>query len=102
MLIKRAQELKYSDITPKSVYMNRRKFLAEAGIVGGAVLAGRGIWNLISPSESVLANAKLNVASKSPLECWKFQDVSVDGFGGRRVRQAAEIFDGRYFENGAA
>ncbi len=31
MLIKRGQDLKYSDITPKSVYMNRRKFLAEAG-----------------------------------------------------------------------
>src|ERR1019366_5606939 len=66
MLIKRAQDLKYSDITPKHVYMNRRKFLAEAGLAGGAILAGRGLWNLISPSESVSANTKLNVPSKSP------------------------------------
>jgi sulfoxide reductase catalytic subunit YedY len=66
MLIKRSQELKYSDITPKHVYMNRRKFLAEAGLASGLILAGRGLWNLISPSDSVSANTKLNVTAKSP------------------------------------
>ena len=54
MLVKRAQDLKYSDVTPKSVYMNRRKFLAEAaGLAGSACLAGRGIVEpLISPSQA--------------------------------------------------
>ena len=75
MLIKRSQDLKYSDVTPKRVYMNRRKFLADAGLAGGAFLAGRGIWNLISPTQSVLANAKLNVASKSPFSTSEKQNT---------------------------
>src|SRR5579863_4694548 len=75
MLIKRAQDLKYSDITPKHVYMNRRKFLADAGLAGGAILAGRGIWNLISPSESVSANTRLNVTVKSPFSTSEKQNT---------------------------
>jgi methionine sulfoxide reductase catalytic subunit len=65
VLIKKAQDLKYSDITPKGVYLNRRKFLAEAAVAGSALIAGRSLWNLISPSQSVSANTKLNVAVKS-------------------------------------
>jgi sulfoxide reductase catalytic subunit YedY len=75
MLVKRAQDFKYSDITPKSVYMNRRKFLADAGLAGGAILAGRGLWNLISPSESVSANTKLNVTVKSPFSTSEKQNT---------------------------
>src|ERR1700722_11264742 len=75
MLTKKAQDLKYSDITPKHVYMNRRKFLAEAGLAGGAILAGRGLWNLISPSQNVLANTKLNVAAKSPFSTSEKQNT---------------------------
>jgi methionine sulfoxide reductase catalytic subunit len=75
MLIKRAQDLKYSDITPKHVYMNRRKFLAQAGLAGGAILAGRGIWNMVSPPASVSANTKLNVAVKSPFSTSEKQNT---------------------------
>jgi sulfoxide reductase catalytic subunit YedY len=75
MLIKRSQDLKYSDVTPKSVYMNRRKSLAEAAVAGGAVLAGRALWNLFSPSQSVLANTKLNVAFKSPFSTTEKQNT---------------------------
>ena len=45
MPVKRSQDLKYSDVTPKSVYMNRRKFLADAALAGGAALAGRALWD---------------------------------------------------------
>jgi methionine sulfoxide reductase catalytic subunit len=75
VLIKREQDLKYSDVTPKKVYMNRRKFLVEAGLAGGAILAGRGIWNMISPPGSVSANAKLNVPVKSPFSTSEKQNT---------------------------
>jgi methionine sulfoxide reductase catalytic subunit len=66
MLIKRASDFKYSDVTPKSVYLNRRKFLATAAIGGGALLAGRAVWDLISPATRAAAATQLNAAIKSP------------------------------------
>ena len=45
MLVKRSSDLNYSDVTPKSVYVNRRKFLAQAAIGGGALLAGKALWD---------------------------------------------------------
>src|SRR5580704_13118275 len=78
MLIRREQEFKYSDITPKSVYMNRRKFLADAGLIGGVALAGRGLWEMISPSQSVSANTKLNVTVKSPFSTNEKQNTYKD------------------------
>jgi methionine sulfoxide reductase catalytic subunit len=38
MLIRKPSELRYSDVTPKQVYLNRRRFLASA--IGAAGLAG--------------------------------------------------------------
>jgi len=35
MLIRKAPDFRYSEITPKQVYMNRRRFLATAAIGGG-------------------------------------------------------------------
>ncbi len=75
MLIKRDPDLKYSDVTPKNVYLNRRKFLAEAAVAGGALLVGRSLWNLVSPSRSVLANTKLTIASKSPFSTTEKQST---------------------------
>ena len=66
MIIKRASDLKYSDVTPKSVYLNRRKFLATAAVGGGALLAGRAVWDLLSPSTRAAAATQLSVALKSP------------------------------------
>src|SRR5215510_8159893 len=59
MLIKKPAEFRYSEITPKSTYLNRRRFLAGAP---AALLAGR---ELFSPSARALG-AKLEVV-KSPL-----------------------------------
>jgi methionine sulfoxide reductase catalytic subunit len=60
MLIKKPAEFRYSDITPKSAYQNRRRFLAG---VPAALLAGR---ELIAPSGRALG-AKLPNLVKSPL-----------------------------------
>ena len=61
MLIKKAPDLRYSDVTPKSLYFTRRQLLAG---VPAALLAGN---ELLSPSARALAaTTKLN-APKSPL-----------------------------------
>ena len=59
-------DLSYADVTPKSVYLNRRKFLQAAGLAGASILAGRGLWELAEPSVPAFAGTKLSVSSKSP------------------------------------
>jgi methionine sulfoxide reductase catalytic subunit len=55
MLIRRAPDLTYADVTPQSVYTNRRKFLRGMGLAGVATIAGSGLVDLILPSRSVSA-----------------------------------------------
>jgi len=60
MLIKKSPDLRYSDVTPKSLYLNRRKFLAG---VPAAFLAGS---ELLSPSRrAVAATTKLQTVKSS-------------------------------------
>jgi sulfoxide reductase catalytic subunit YedY len=80
MLIKKASEIASSEITPKWLYLNRRKFLAGAlGVTVGA-LAGRTLQELVRPSQQVLAGTKLNVAGRSPFstteEVTSYNDVT--------------------------
>jgi sulfoxide reductase catalytic subunit YedY len=65
MLIKKAPDIASSEITPKSLYLNRRNFLAGAGLVSAAVAAGVGLHEVASPSAVVLANAKIDGIQKS-------------------------------------
>ncbi len=57
MLIRNAPEYQYSDVTPKEVYLNRRKFLG----------AGAAAIGLLATPRSMLAGDKLSGISKSPL-----------------------------------
>ncbi len=66
MLIRRPTDLTHADVTPKSVYANRRSFLRAMGIAGTAAVAGAAWWKLGGPSEEVHATSKLNVTAKSP------------------------------------
>jgi methionine sulfoxide reductase catalytic subunit len=59
-------DLTYADVTPKSVYLNRRQILRAMGIAGAAVLGGKILDRLTFPSVTVNAAAKLNVSVKSP------------------------------------
>jgi len=65
MLIKREQEVSHSDVTPRQVYLNRRKFLAGLSLAGGALVVGRKLWNLVRPP-GVLATTKLSGVVKGP------------------------------------
>lgn len=61
MLIGKSPDLRYSEVTPKSLYLNRRHFLAG---VPAAVLAGS---ELLSPSKRALAATTKLQTVKSPL-----------------------------------
>src|SRR5882762_5498976 len=80
MLIRKAPDLTYADITRKSVYLDRRKFLQAVGIVGAAAAAGKGILKLALPSQPMFAATKLTGLVKSPFSTTEkestFNDVT--------------------------
>lgn len=65
MLIKKPNDIPYSEVTPRQIYLNRRKFLAGAAAAAGAALvAGRELLKLGS-DDQVLAGTKLQNLVKS-------------------------------------
>jgi len=56
MLIKKPADIPSSEITPKSLYMNRRKFISGAAMFGAALASGA--YEMLNPAEA-RANAKL-------------------------------------------
>src|SRR5215475_1305250 len=59
MLIRKNPDLTYADVTPRSVYLNRRKFLSGLGTAGLAAAAGQRLLAMVYPTGSVSAAAKL-------------------------------------------
>jgi sulfoxide reductase catalytic subunit YedY len=78
MLIRKAPDLTYADITPKSVYLNRRKFLQAMGIAGAAAAAGKGLFDLAFPSQSAFAATKFTGLAKSPFSTTEKQNTYED------------------------
>ncbi len=66
MWIHKPSELRYSEITPKSTYLNRRKFLESAGLAAAAALAGRKLLELAGPGQTAFAATKLSGVAKGP------------------------------------
>jgi sulfoxide reductase catalytic subunit YedY len=68
MLIKRASDIRSSEITDKKLYLNRREFLqtATAAAAGAAVLAGAGVA-LEAAGQPAPHGRKLDNVRKSPL-----------------------------------
>ncbi len=66
MLIKKKNEFSYSEITPKSDYLNRRAFMSSAAAMGAAGLIGETVGGLFDPRQTVSAATKLTTV-KSPL-----------------------------------
>jgi len=66
MLIKREMDLKWSDVTPHRVYLNRRKFLLGAGAASTALLAGKRLFDLAEPPITARASTKLSGIVKGP------------------------------------
>jgi methionine sulfoxide reductase catalytic subunit len=79
MLIKKPADIPSSEITPKSVYMNRRKFMAGSAAVGAAALIS-GVSEVVSPSQRVRASGTKLQTTKSPLSTTEtptaFKDIT--------------------------
>jgi sulfoxide reductase catalytic subunit YedY len=67
MLIKKPADVRSSEITPKDVFLNRRKFLTGAAIAGAAATTGFGLKDLLAPSTAAFAGEKIEGIQKSPL-----------------------------------
>ncbi len=66
MQIKRAPDLKYSDVTPKGAFMNRRNFLLGALLTTGAVAGWKKYAYLLSGPGTGSVPVKLNGVTRWP------------------------------------
>jgi methionine sulfoxide reductase catalytic subunit len=78
MLIRKAPDLTYADVTPRAVYVDRRKFLQAVGIVGATAVAGRRLFELAAPSQTTLAATKFGDLVKSPFSTTEKQNSYED------------------------
>lgn len=67
MLIKKNPDIPYSEVTPRELYVNRRKFLAEMGLAGAFAAGGLGFKRLALPETQALADNQIPGVQKSPL-----------------------------------
>src|ERR1700730_9415552 len=79
MVLPKSTDLTHADVTPRSVYLDRRKFLRGAGLVGLAAVAGKRLLDLAVPSRTVHAGTKLTTV-KGPFSMGEkinsFNDVT--------------------------
>ena len=66
MLIRKATDLTYADVTPKPVYLNRRKFLQAMSIASATAVLSRRLYEFAAPSQTALAATKFSGLIKSP------------------------------------
>ena len=74
MLIRKAADLTYADVTPKQVYLERRKFLQTMGIAGAAAVVGSRLLQLVAPDQTVRAATKFDSLTKSPFSTTEKQN----------------------------
>src|ERR1700674_620882 len=60
------------------VYLDRRKFLRAMGIVGATAAAGKGLFQLVAPTQTVFAGTKLTGLAKSPFSTTEKQNTFED------------------------
>jgi sulfoxide reductase catalytic subunit YedY len=66
MLIKRAPDLTYKDVTPKGIYMGRRNFLLGLAATGGAVVGWKKFMKMMAPPSTGSTPVKLDGVVKWP------------------------------------
>ena len=78
MLIHKASDLTYADVTPKSVYLDRRKFLQAMGIASATAVVGQRLFEVAAPSENIFAGTKFSGVVKSPFSTTEKQNSYED------------------------
>jgi hypothetical protein len=63
-MITRKQELHYSDVTPKDVYLSRRRFLVSSAAAIGALAAPHSVSATPTKLNAIKAPAQFNVPDK--------------------------------------
>ena len=80
MLIRKPSDIPSSEITSRSDYMNRRKFMAGAAILGAGALGADRLMNIAVPRDTVDAETKLATVpskySSTGLTPTSFQDIT--------------------------
>jgi sulfoxide reductase catalytic subunit YedY len=66
VLIRKQSDLTNADVTPQSLYVNRRKFLLSVGLAGTAALLGARAWRMVRPGDSASAETSFPNLIKSP------------------------------------
>lgn len=86
MLIKKPSDIKSSEITPESVYRNRRQFMGDALRIGAAASIGAGLPGLLAAAEgdALRARAPADLERSPPAAWWteKFSDIQPARRGG--------------------
>ncbi|HXY24504.1 MAG TPA: protein-methionine-sulfoxide reductase catalytic subunit MsrP [Candidatus Acidoferrum sp.] len=78
MLIRKAPDLSYGNVTPKSMYQNRREFLRDMGIVGAVAMASYRFYDWVASPQPVYAAAKFDNLIKSPFSTTEKQNSLED------------------------
>ena len=79
MLIKKPSDIKPSEITPESVYRNRRRFMEDSGklLLGAAVTAALPGTAVAQNGDQLRARAPATLERSAPADWWdeKFRDI---------------------------
>ena len=67
MIIKKFVDIRSSEITPKSLYLNRRKYLQTAAVASAAAATAAGLGRVAAPSAITYAANKIDGIKKSSL-----------------------------------
>src|SRR5437879_7049802 len=78
MLIRKAPDLTYADVTPKSVYLDRRRFLRAIGIVDATAFACKSLFAWALPPQLSFAATKFTNLAKSPFSTSEKQNSYED------------------------
>ena len=75
---RKAPDLTYADVTPKALYLDRRRFLQAMGIASATAVAGKHLFELAMPSQTAVAATKFSDLLKSPFSTTEKQNSYED------------------------
>src|SRR5712672_70190 len=65
MLFQKPDDIRFSEIAAKQLYLSRRKFLAGVAAAGAATVSGLGVKEFLSPADGAYAVEQISGIQKS-------------------------------------